>query len=937
MRDIHRSTTTWLARRTERGSAARPLHRSHRRRLTLEPLEDRALLSLTTWTVNSLGDTGTGSGTSGDLRYCITQADQTPGDNTINFSVTGPITLYSPLPDLSNTTGLMDIEGPGAANLTVARNSAAGTPDFGVFTVDSSVTASLNGLTISGGLTASGGAGIYNAGSLTVTSSAIDDNSAMVGGGIDNTGSLTVTNSAIDDNSATGSLSGGGGIYNAGSLTVTSSAIDDNSAYGYYEDTYGGGIYNSGTLTVTNSTIDNNSAYSYYSGGFGSGGGIYNAGTLTVANSTIDNNSANNYGNGSSYGGGIYNSGTLTVTNSTIDNNSAYSYGNGSSYGGGIYNTGTLNLDQCTLSGNVAFVYRPGFVSYGPGGDAFGGAVYTTGDLTLDDCTVSNNTAEGGPGYAAPGYEGATYTAGNASGGGVYVGLGTVHINGSSIEENSASGGNGEGGAPFEYPEFGGGGNAFGGGLMITNQAQAWISQTLIAANSALAGYGGSSPGGSYKGVTLALGSDGGSASGGGLYFDGASLSLTDSSIVQNQAIGGTGGNGVLEDSGSFTFTTPPPVPVIQFVGNGGSGSGGGLALDGGQSELVSDTVSGNSASGGPGGSGTYTYGVWYDYQLQGYITVPVFGSAGGRTGGGLSGTATLDNTIVALDTQGTGSGRPASDIAGSVSGAYNLIGIGGSGGLVNGMNGNQVGVADPGLDPRGLQNNGGPTQTIALVTGSPAIDAGNNALAVDPTTGQPLTTDQRGFPRIANGTVDIGAYEVQSYITAVAVGWGTQTAALQTAADGLRLLPAGRNTDLPWLGIDQVQITLTQPATLAAGDISVIGSSGTNYGPVTVTGSGTSYTITLAQPINAADRVTITIGNDLIAPFTRRLDVLPGDVNDDGVVNVQDLVAIRNQMLGLVGAVPTIFGDINGDGKVDINDYTAVRELIGTTLPSIT
>ena len=152
MRDIHRSTTTWLARRTERGSAARPPHRSHRRRLTLEPLEGRALLSLTTWTVNSLGDTGTGSGTSGDLRYVITQADQTTGDNTINFAVTGTITLNSALPDLSNTTGLMDIEGPGAASLTVARSSAAGTPDFRVFTVDANVQAQLVGLTITGGL-----------------------------------------------------------------------------------------------------------------------------------------------------------------------------------------------------------------------------------------------------------------------------------------------------------------------------------------------------------------------------------------------------------------------------------------------------------------------------------------------------------------------------------------------------------------------------------------------------------------------------------------------------------------------------------------------------------------------------------------------------------------------------------------------------------------
>ena len=177
------------------------------------------------------------------------------------------------------------------------------------------------------------------------------------------------------------------------------------------------------------------------------------------------------------------------------------------------------------------------------------------------------------------------------------------------------------------------------------------------------------------------------------------------------------------------------------------------------------------------------------------------------------------------------------------------------------------------------------------------------------------------------------GQLNVQTSIATVAVGWGTQTAALQTSSDGLRLLPAGRNTDLPWLGIDQNPLTLTQPATLAAGDITAIGSSGINYGPVTLTGSGTSYTITLAQPIDAADRVTIIIGNNLIAPFTRRLDVLPGDVNDDGVVNVQDMVAIRNQMLGLLGAVPTIFGDINGDGKVDINDYMAVRKLLGTYL----
>jgi hypothetical protein len=67
----------------------------------------------------------------------------------------------------------------------------------------------------------------------------------------------------------------------------------------------------------------------------------------------------------------------------------------------------------------------------------------------------------------------------------------------------------------------------------------------------------------------------------------------------------------------------------------------------------------------------------------------------------------------------------------------------------------------DPRLGP--LQDNGGPTETMALLAGSPAIDAGDNALAVD-ANGQPLTTDQRGVPfaRIQGGTVDIGAFEVQ-------------------------------------------------------------------------------------------------------------------------------------------------------------------------------
>ena len=102
------------------------------------------------------------------------------------------------------------------------------------------------------------------------------------------------------------------------------------------------------------------------------------------------------------------------------------------------------------------------------------------------------------------------------------------------------------------------------------------------------------------------------------------------------------------------------------------------------------------------------------------------------------------------------------SDIAGSVdtlNSKNNLVGTGGSGGLADGSNGNEVGVTNPGLGAIG--DNGGPTQTIPLLAGSPAIDAGNNSDALD-ATGQPLATDQRGsgFPRIQGRSVDIGSFE---------------------------------------------------------------------------------------------------------------------------------------------------------------------------------
>ena len=175
-----------------------------------------------------------------------------------------------------------------------------------------------------------------------------------------------------------------------------------------------------------------------------------------------------------------------------------------------------------------------------------------------------------------------------------------------------------------------------------------------------------------------------------------------------------------------------------------------------------------------------------------------------------------------------------------------------------------------------------------------------------------------------------------QASVASVSLAFGaTSPVALQTAADGLRLLPAGRTTDLPFAGISQLAITLNQAAVLTAADVSVTGITVASYGPVTISGSRTSYTITLAQPIAAADRVTVTIGNGIIASFTCRLDVLPGDVNDDGMVDFNDLVVLARNFNQL-NATPSQ-GDLTGDGIVNFDDLVALARGFGQALPATT
>jgi hypothetical protein len=142
-----------------------------------------------------------------------------------------------------------------------------------------------------------------------------------------------------------------------------------------------------------------------------------------------------------------------------------------------------------------------------------------------------------------------------------------------------------------------------------------------------------------------------------------------------------------------------------------------------------------------------------------GHLTInnsTLSGNSAGLYGGGIynAGTTTLQNSIVANSPSG-------GNCSGSTltSHGYNLS----SDSTCNFKGPGDLNNTDPMLGP--LQNNGGPTQTMALPSGSPAIDAGNPSGCTDGN-GHLLKTDQRGKPRPDpedTGGCDIGAYERQS------------------------------------------------------------------------------------------------------------------------------------------------------------------------------
>src|SRR5690554_4666269 len=251
-----------------------------------------------TFTVTNCNDSGQGS-----LRQAISDANTSPGSDTIEFNVTcSPITLVSS--GFPTITDNLTILGPGAGNLAID-----GAGQYGVFVIESGVSVTLSGLTIQNAGSTAQSAVRNIGGNLTVQACVFKDNvTASTGGAIRNqdNSTLTIADTTFSNNSARD----GAAIYNSETLNISNSTFSNNTA-----GEYGGAInHQSGTATITNSTFTGNSTGCF-------GGAISTQGTLILIHSTLSTNTSDHRGGGIDQMGG-----TMTVRNSIVAGNTAATF-----------------------------------------------------------------------------------------------------------------------------------------------------------------------------------------------------------------------------------------------------------------------------------------------------------------------------------------------------------------------------------------------------------------------------------------------------------------------------------------------------------------------------------------------------------------------------------------------------------------------------------
>lgn len=389
----------------------------------------------------------------------------------------------------------------------------------------------------------------------------------------------------------------------------------------------------------------------------------------------------------------------------------------------------------------------------------------------------------------------------------------------------------------------------------------------------------------------------------------GAALTVTNSTFLGN---GAARFGGAIFNGGGMLTVTNSTFSGNQVTGAGGYSAGGAIFnSNAGSASITSTTFTGNTANPAPSRSVTQTFG--------GAIATVHDGAR----------TFTLTNTLIAGNTGGNCQGP---DLASTqnpfTSGGHNLIGANSafsftecSGpdftGLTNAANNDQVGTSAAPINPLlgTLANYGGKTQTIPLLPGSPAIDAGGAACPSG------VTADQRGIARPVNGVCDIGAFESRGFTLTKGTG-DNQTGAVNAAfAQGLQVTIASSNGE----PVQNGKVSFTGPVSGAGIQNSPVLATidGTGNASATVTANATAggpYTV-IASAAGATPTATFSLTNvGAAATFTITGLADPSVAGAAQTITVTAKDAANNTALGYLG---TIHFTSNDPQAVLPADYT--------------
>jgi Right handed beta helix region len=907
------------------------------------------------------------------------------------LNITDVVTIVGPGSGVLTVDGLngigqvFSINATGSGNaitisgLTITHGGAGG-----IYDEDEALT--LSDVVVSNCVASTGGGILVNsaAGSLTMNGCTVTQNAATGpglpdGGGIEIRGNsvLTLTNCTISNNTAKGT---GGGIdfFSAGTLSLNYSTVSGNKTTAGD----GGGIYLYGsTATVFNSTVSGNTAA-------GNGGGIgAKYCNLLVQNSTIAFNAATLSAGG--IANGPSNLSTATITSTIVANNSAALNpditGNVTENFSLILNTTGIGI---ITGGNNENGLNPllGPLSTGNGGTT-ASHVLGSGSPAINKGSNPTSAAydQRGAGYprslnTAPdigAVESSTFIVRNTNNSGV------DSLRQAVLDCNALTGTQT---ISFDPAVF----NTAKTITLTSGEMQITDSLQVTGAKAPVTISGGGSSRAFNIGLSRRLSvtissltfTAGQATNGGAIGANNVTLVCNNCTFTNNSA---TNGGAVSVSVGSFTATD------CTITGNSAAALGGAIfttktGVFGSSISTVLErtTVSGNSA---PSGGGVYSSGYLlaenstisgnsgqkgggvFVTQSTGTVNVivrnsTVSGNTVTITGGGVydtnpAGSLIVQNATIAGNKAATGGGivivgaGPSLSIESSIDSSNTATtkgpdvvsanqvmvktsAIGSAAGFtLTDLGGNlAIGTA---LNLGTLQNNGGPTFTRALLTGSPCINKGSNPFV--------LTADQRGtgFARVAGNVPDIGAYErpsapqvasivindgsaQRSRVTSVTLSFDTLVTLPSSAANAFTLTRQSDNVAVNLIAT-VINNTVTTATFTFTGAL-------TNFGSL----ADGRYTLTvLAAQISGGNfdgNGDGTAGDDYVLASAgtpnppTNIFRLFGDANGDGTVSTNDFVFFRQSFNG----VNDIF-DFDGDGFVSTSDFAQFRNRFNTSI----